>query len=184
MGHSRAQKKANHDKIVAVASRRMRERGLAGVSVAEIMAEAGLTHGGFYAHFASRDDLVREALAFAFAESERRGKKAADKALDKTGGDAFAAWAESYLSPAHRDDVARGCALAALAPEISRGDVETRAVLTEDLKRRLAERGRKSEAAMLAALSTAVGALMLSRAVEDEELSRQILDAAKSALVR
>lgn len=180
MGHSRAQKKANHDKIVAVASRRMRERGLAGVSVAEIMAEAGLTHGGFYAHFATRDDLVREALAFAFAESERRGKKAAEKA----GGDPFTAWVESYLSPAHRDDVARGCALAALAPEISRSDAETRAVLTEDLKRRLAGRGRKSEAAMLASLSTAVGALMLSRAVEDEELSRQILDAAKGALAR
>jgi len=180
VGHSQAQKKANHDKIVAIASRRMRERGLVGVSVAEIMAEAGLTHGGFYAHFSSRDELVREALAFAFAESERRGKKAAEKA----GGDPFTAWVESYLSPAHRDDVARGCALAALTPEVSRSDSETRAVLTEDLKRRLGARGRKSEAAMLAALSTAVGALMLARAVDDEELSRAILDAAKGALAR
>ena len=67
MGHSQAQKKANHDKIVAIASRRMRERGIDGVSVADLMAEAGLTHGGFYAHFASRDDLVREALAFGLA---------------------------------------------------------------------------------------------------------------------
>lgn len=179
MGHSQAQKKANHDRIVAIAARRMRERGLAGVSVAELMAEAGLTHGGFYAHFRSREHLVREALAFAFAESERRGAKAAAKA----GGDPRAAYFRSYLSPAHRDDVARGCALAALAPEIARsGDAETRALLTGDVRRRLAARGRKSEAAALAELSTAVGALMLSRAVDDEALSRAILEAAKAAL--
>jgi len=180
LGHSQAQKAANHDRIVAIASRRLRERGLDGVSVAEIMAEAGLTHGGFYAHFASRDELVREALAFAFAESERRGKKAAAKA----GGDPYRAWVESYLSPAHRDDIARGCALAALAPDIARGPAQTRALLTADLRRRLAARGRKSEPAALAALATAVGALMLARAVDDEALSRAVLDAAKSALAK
>ncbi len=180
MGHSQAQKKANHDRIVAIAARRMRERGLDGVSVADVMAEAGLTHGGFYAHFATRDDLVREALVFAFEESERRGKKAAAKA----GGDPRAAYFESYLSLAHRDEVARGCALASLAPDIARASEQTRALLSEDIKRRLAARGRKSEAAALADLSTAVGALMLSRAVEDEALSRAILEAAKAALTR
>lgn len=178
MGHSQAQKKANHDKIVAIASRRMRERGVDGVSVVDVMAEAGLTHGGFYAHFASRDELVREALEFALAESERRSSKAVAKA----GGDPHTAWVESYLSTAHRDEVARGCALAALAPEIARAPEETRDVLTDDIKRRLGARGRKSEEKALAALSTAVGALMLARAVNDEALSRQLLDAAKAAL--
>lgn len=178
MGHSQAQKKANHERIVAIAARRMRERGIDGVSVADIMAEAGLTHGGFYAHFASRDDLVREALAFALAESERRS----GKAVAKAGGDPHAAWVESYLSPAHRDEVARGCALAALGPEIARAPEATRELLTADIKRRLAARGRKSEDKALAALATAVGALMLSRAVSDEALSRQLLDAAKAAL--
>jgi TetR/AcrR family transcriptional repressor of nem operon len=180
LGHSQAQKQVNHARIVAIAARRLRERGLDGVSVAEIMAEAGLTHGGFYAHFSSRDDLVREALAFALSESERRSKKAAAK----LGGDPFQAWAESYLSAAHRDDVARGCALAALGPEVARAPRETRALLTQDLQRRLGARGRKSEAAALAALSTAVGALILARAVDDETLSDAILTAARAALAK
>ncbi len=182
MGHSQAQKKANHDKIVAIASRRMRERGIDGVSVADIMAEAGLTHGGFYAHFASREELVREALAFGLAESERRSSKAIAKATSGSGGDAHAAWVESYLSVAHRDEIARGCALATLAPDIARAPEETRDLLTADIKRRLGARGRKSEETALAAISTAVGALMLSRAVNDEALSRQLLEAAKAAL--
>ena len=107
VGHSQDEKKANHERIVEIAAARMRQSGTEAPGVAEIMREAGLTHGGFYKHFSSRDELVAEAAEHAFASSARR----TDDALDGAG-DPLAAFVDFYLSAAHRDGAADGCAVA------------------------------------------------------------------------
>src|ERR1700753_1654966 len=108
MGHSREEKEKSHRQIVEIAAARMREAGTDGPGVAEIMGAAGLTHGGFYKHFDSRDDLVAEAVDAAIAQGEE-GYRAV------TGGaaDPLAAFVDWYLSADHRDDVGSGCAVVA-----------------------------------------------------------------------
>src|SRR5262249_4636484 len=105
---------------------RFREAGLQGIGVAEVMKEAGLTHGGFYRHFNSREDLVREALEHAFAASDARIANLTTVA--KTPG--LDATIDAYLSKAHRDAPGEGCAMAALACDIARADPATRAAFT------------------------------------------------------
>ncbi len=186
MGHSQAEKQASRDRILQAAAALVRERGIDGVGLAELMAEAGLTHGGFYRHFASRDDLIAEALARALAEGEVRLAAASDAAAAP-----LSALARAYLSTAHRDDVASGCAVAALAPDVARAAPDVRRLFTRqivrnaDLIRRCAstERGAPADRAdALNALSLMAGALMLARAVDDPALSDDILAAARSSL--
>src|SRR5580658_3803342 len=107
VGHSKAAKSSSHDRILDVAARRFRERGFDGVGLAELMAEAGLTHGGFYKHFASRDALVAEATARAFESVDRKfATQPPDAARAR-----LAAFLDAYLAPAHRDDPGDGCAI-------------------------------------------------------------------------
>lgn len=180
-------KEATHERIVDEAARALRRDGYDGVRVAEIMNEAGLTHGGFYAHFASRDALVVEAVERAAQSSlEALGAMAVARPGDAGGG--LAALAERYLSNTHAERVESGCVLAALASETPRQPAEVRAVATRnvegfvDVVERLlpgcdGDEGRRDDAhVMVAAL---VGALVLARAVDDPELSRELRGAVK-----
>jgi TetR/AcrR family transcriptional regulator, transcriptional repressor for nem operon len=179
MGYSKAQKARTHKRIVAIASRRFREKGLAGFGIAELMKEAGLTVGGFYKHFDSRDALVAEAVSSAFADWQRRLDAPA------SGGPpvSYAKLIDDYLSDAHRKNPGTGCAFSALAPEIARSDKRTRALTTEQVRDDLEliaallpgkdNRAARSRAVLI--FSALVGAMSLARAVSDESLSREIL---------
>src|SRR5258708_17290330 len=179
VGHSKVEKAKTHKRIVAIACKRFREDGLAGVGIAKLMKEAGLTVGGFYKHFGSRDDLVSQALSSAFGAWNRRMDAAA------SGGPpvSYARLIDDYLNEAHRDNPGTGCAFSALAPEIARSDKRTRALATEQIRNDLQLLagllpGKNKRAARSKAISTysaLVGAMSLARAVSDEALSREIL---------
>src|ERR1700716_2464702 len=130
MGYSKAQKAKTHERIVKLASKRFRKDGLAGVGISDLMKEAGLTVGGFYKHFDSRDDLVAEAVSSAFGGWKRRVDAAA------SGGPAvsYTKLIDEYLSEAHRDNPGSGCAFSALAEEIARSDKRTRALASEQVR--------------------------------------------------
>src|ERR1700759_5292927 len=115
MGHSQIDKEKNHQRIVEVAARKIRESGIDGPGVAEIMRAAGLTHGGFYKHFDSRDDLIAEAVEHSFAESQEATAAVIDQAEDPLS--AFVDW---YVSAEHRDDPASGCSVVALGADAAR----------------------------------------------------------------
>ena len=181
MGYSQAQKKSNHDSIVAIAATRFRELGLDGLSVAAIMQEAGLTHGGFYSHFHSRDDLVAQALAHAFAEDEARLLRA----MKRRGGPSLDTFLDVYLSPTHRDTPGQGCTLAAVAGEAARKGSVVKDLFSarmEGYSARLAPSLGLSPDRMLAVFSAAAGALVLSRAVGDLSLSDRLLASARRDL--
>ena len=179
MGYSQAQKEKTHKRIVSIASKRFREKGLAGFGIAELMKEAGLTVGGFYKHFDSRDELVAEALSDAFGVWQRQKEAAEATAQPLT----FAKLIDDYLSDVHRRNPGAGCAFSALAPEIARSDKRTRALTTDQVKAdlellvRLLSGRNKCAARSRAILtfSALVGAMSLARAVSDEALSREIL---------
>jgi TetR/AcrR family transcriptional repressor of nem operon len=181
MGHSKAQKTKTHKRIISIASKRFREKGLARVGIAELMKEAGLTVGGFYKHFDSRDDLVAEAVSSAFGGWKRRVDAA------KAGGPSvsLAKLIDDYLDEAHRDNPGTGCAFSALAPEIARSDKQTRALTSEQVRNDIQliagllpgkDKSRARSRAILT-FSALVGAMSLARAVSDEGLSREILEA-------
>jgi TetR/AcrR family transcriptional repressor of nem operon len=179
MGYSKAQKARTHKRIVAIASKRFREKGLAGFGIAELMKEAGLTIGGFYKHFDSRDALVAEAVNSAFGGWKRRVEAAKSSGppvpYEKLIGD--------YLNEAHRDNPGTGCAFSALAPEIARSDQRTRALTSEQVRNdiqliaalRPAKDKRTARSRAILTFSALVGAMALARAVSDEALSREIL---------
>jgi TetR/AcrR family transcriptional repressor of nem operon len=179
MGYSKAQKAKTHERIVKLAAKRFREEGLAGIGIAELMKEAGLTVGGFYKHFNSRDDLVAEALNSAFGTWERRVEAA------KSGGPPvfYEKLIDDYLSEAHRDNPGTGCTFSALAPEIARTDKRTRALTSQQVRNdiqliaalRPAKDKRAARSSAILTFSALVGAMALSRAVSDETLSREIL---------
>jgi TetR/AcrR family transcriptional repressor of nem operon len=179
MGHSQTEKKKNHERIVRTASKRLREKGLEGVGIADLMKEVGLTVGGFYKHFESRDDLVVEALRSAFGTWRRQSDAAASGGPPLT----YAKLVDGYLSEAHRDHPGSGCAISALTGEIARSGKRTRALLTEEIRNAFQliadltpgkDEGPARSGAILT-LSALVGAIGLSRAVSDEALSREIL---------
>jgi TetR/AcrR family transcriptional repressor of nem operon len=179
MGHSRAEKAKTHKRIVSIASKKFREEGLAGVGIAALMKEAGLTVGGFYKHFDSRDDLVAEAVSSAFGGWKRRVDAAASGGPQVS----LAKLIDEYLNAAHRDDPGTGCAFSALATEIARSDKRTRAITTEQVRNDIQLiagliPGRDAHAASSQAIltfSALVGAMSLARTVSDEALSREIL---------
>jgi TetR/AcrR family transcriptional repressor of nem operon len=179
MGHSQTQKTKNHERIVRTAAKRFREKGLAGVGIADLMQEVGLTVGGFYKHFDSRDDLVVEALRYALDTRRGQAEAAASGGPPLT----YAKLVDDYLSEKHRDHPGSGCVISALAAEIARSGKRTRALLTEEIRRALQsiadltpgkDEGPARSAAILT-LSALVGAIGLARAVSDEGLSREIL---------
>ncbi len=186
MGYSRAEKAKTHKRIVSIASKKFREEGLAGVGIAELMKEAGLTVGGFYKHFDSRDDLVAEAVKSAFGSWQRRVDGA------KSGGPAIslAKLIDDYLSEAHRDNPGSGCAFSALAPEIARSDERTRSLTSEQVRNDIqlltdlvsAKDKRAARSRAILVFSALVGAMSLARAVSDETLSREILKTVEEVL--
>ena len=188
MRYTKDHKQETHARIVKKASVKLRERGAHGIGVADLMKEAGLTHGGFYAHFASREALVVEAFVYAMERSNAAWRK---KVEAMPPAERFAAIVESYLSPAHRDDPGRGCALPALAAEIGRESAKTRrafAAKFEDMVEMLAEQipDVSVEAAReqaMAALATMVGTLVLARVSGSGKLSDDILAAGRDTLL-
>jgi TetR/AcrR family transcriptional repressor of nem operon len=188
MRYSKEHKSETHARIVKKASVKLRERGAHGIGVADLMKDAGLTHGGFYAHFASREALVIEAFAYAMDRSTARWRK---KAEEIPPDQRFAAIVDAYLTPLHRDDPGNGCAVPALAAEIAREGVKTRRAFSAKLEQMIdmmAEQipGRSRKAAReqaMASLATMVGTMILSRAGGGGELSDDILAAGRSALL-
>jgi TetR/AcrR family transcriptional repressor of nem operon len=188
MGYSQAQKEKTHQRIVAIASKRFREKGLAGFGIAELMKEAGLTVGGFYKHFDSRDELVAEALSDAFGVWQRQKEAAASDGQPLS----FEKIIDDYVSDAHRRNPGAGCAFSALAPEIARSDKQTRTLTTDQVKADLdllagLLPGRDKRAARSRAIltfSALVGAMSLARAVSEEALSREILKTVADLLKR
>ncbi|HEX7841449.1 MAG TPA: TetR/AcrR family transcriptional regulator [Kofleriaceae bacterium] len=179
-------KAETHERIVETAARAIREHGYAGASVADVMKQAGLTHGGFYAHFASREAMLEEALECAAAEGLSRLMAVSQLAEPGHGLEAIVA---SYLSDRHVEHPEGGCTLAALGTETARQAPGLRRVATRNVTataRLLAEqlpggdtganRAENRDRA-LAMLSGMVGALILARMVDDPALSRAVRDA-------
>lgn len=183
---SREQAQENREKVVAAAARLFRERGIDGIGVAELMKSVGLTHGGFYGQFGSKEELVAEACTWAFERSVAKWKRTV-AAHPEEGVGAIAA---SYLRPEHRDRPGAGCAAAALAGDMAREGVHARQAFTQGVRDLVgvmaASRGdappeeRQREA--LADFSLMVGAVVLARAVDDAELADGILAAARDKL--
>jgi TetR/AcrR family transcriptional repressor of nem operon len=185
MGYSQADKAETHARIVALAAKRLREKGLDGLSIADLMKEAGLTHGGFYKHFASRDDLVAEAVHAALASA---GSQPTPAGKERS----LAEFIKSYLSHAHRDNPGTGCAVCAFMNDMSRASDKAKAPYTEQVRRNIetfsqklpagTERERRAKAIMT--LSAMAGALGLARAVQDSSLSDEILSTVSKSLVK
>ena len=179
MGHSRAEKAKTHKRIVSIASKKFREEGLAGVGIAALMKEAGLTVGGFYKHFDSRDDLVAEAVSSAFGGWKRRVDAGASGGPSVS----LARLIDDYLNATHRDDPGTGCAFSALAPEIARSGKRTRALTTEQVRNDIqliaglipARDAHAVRSQAILIFSALVGSMSLARAVSDKALSHEIL---------
>jgi TetR/AcrR family transcriptional regulator, transcriptional repressor for nem operon len=176
-------KEATHERIVSVAARAIRRSGYDGASVADVMKEAGLTHGGFYAHFASREVMLAEAMRQACVES---ATAATDVAASVRPDTALAAMLNAYLSRAHVERVEMGCPLAALGSETARQAPEVRRVTTRHIKEMIDLIARQSpdwgqpsaHQRALVTLATMVGALLLARAVDERDLSDDLREAA------
>ena len=188
MRYSREHKLETHARIVKKASVRIREKGAHGIGVADLMKDAGLTHGGFYAHFDSREALVIEAFAYAMDRSTERWRKLAETIPPEK---RMATIVETYLTPLHRDDPGHGCAVTALGAEIARESPKTRkafAAKLEQMADMLAEQipdvpRKAARKQALATLSTMVGTLVLSRIAGSGELSDDILGAGRDAVL-
>ena len=176
---SREQVAENRARIIAAAGRLFRERGFDSVSVAEVMREAGLTHGAFYGYFPSKEALIAESIV--------ESQAAPTRALPHL---SPAEYADAYLSAQHRDDPGGGCAFAALGCEAARGSAELRRGMTASVRRGVerfaadaqgASKDEKRRAA-IAAWSAMVGAATLARIVDDDALSREILEATRASL--
>jgi TetR/AcrR family transcriptional repressor of nem operon len=186
MRYSKEHKQETHARIVKKASVRLREKGAHGIGVADLMKEAGLTHGGFYAHFDSREALVIEAFGYAMDRGNERWRKLAEQTPpDKR----LATLVENYLTPLHRDDPGNGCAVPTLGAEIARESPKTRRAFSAKLDRMVEmiadlipdvprKAARKQATGTLA---TMIGTLVLSRIAGSGEFSDEILGAGRDA---
>lgn len=182
---SREQAAENRDRIIDAAGRLFRERGFDGIGVANLMKAAGLTHGGFYGHFASKEDLEVQACARALAQSTATWRAMAAKVPEAP----LKGFLDDYLTARHRDRRGEGCIYAALAADVARQNSPAlrRAFTTglqpwiDTLVRIVPGRSRAARRqTALAYLSAMVGALILARAVDDAALSDEILAAARA----
>ena len=186
MRYSKEHKQETHARIVRKASVRLREKGAHGIGVADLMKEAGLTHGGFYAHFDSREALVIEAFNYAMDRSTDRWRKIVEQTPPEK---RFASIVESYLTTIHRDDPGHGCAVPTLGPEIAREGPKARRAfaakldeMIEMMADQVPELPRKAARKQaIAALSAMAGALVLSRIAGTGEFSEEILGAGREA---
>lgn len=176
---SKEQAAENRERVLEVAARLYREHGFEGVGVADIMKAAGLTHGGFYGQFASKEALMVEASERAVSQADALWARLIEKSPE----DPLAAITEAYLSIRHRDEPGRGCALAALGADISRSPSTVRHSVTQGFSKLLGVLtglmpGRSKSAKRdkaLVAYASMVGAVVLARAVDDSALSEEIL---------
>ena len=184
-----SRKEESHERIVEAAARAIRRSGYRGTGVAEIMKDAGLTHGGFYAHFASREAMLAEAADRAGAETVALSGRIAAAAPPKQ---ALRAMLEAYLSKAHVESIETGCAIAALGSEMPRQAPEVRRAATRNIKEMIDLVARQSpdwgkpgaHERALVTVSTMLGALVLARAVDDPRLSNEVREAALKSVVR
>jgi TetR/AcrR family transcriptional repressor of nem operon len=188
MRYSREHKLETHARIVKKASVRLRERGAHGIGVADLMKDAGLTHGGFYAHFDSREALVIEAFVYAMDRSMERWRKLAEQTPpDKR----LVTIVDSYLTAVHRDNPGHGCAVPTLGAEIARESPKTRktfAAKLDQMIEMLAAQvpGVPRKAARkraLATLATMTGTLVLARIAGNGDFSDEILGAGRDAVL-
>jgi TetR/AcrR family transcriptional repressor of nem operon len=171
-------KEKTREQIVETAARAFREEGVAGVGIGELMGRAGLTHGGFYAHFASKDALVAEACGRAVDQTWAQMHELVSQAPP---GEELAAFIRAYVSRTHRDDPGGGCMMPTIGSEMARQDPDVRAAFTGQIRRVL----QNVEALMppapdredraLTLLAGMAGAVLLSRAIADPALSDRIL---------
>src|SRR5881398_2774914 len=184
---STSRKEQTHERIVEAAARAIRRSGYNGTGVADIMKDAGLTHGGFYAHFGSREAMLAEAADRAGAEAVAASARIAGSASPQR---ALLELVRAYLSRAHVEDIERGCPVAALGSEMPRQAPEVRRAATRRIKEMIDLVARQSpdwgqpgahEHALVTVI-TMVGALVLARAVDDPRLSDALLKAALKQL--
>ena len=183
---TRKQAAANREKVLDVAGTLFRERGFDGIGVADIMKRAGLTHGGFYGQFGSKDDLAAETTARVL------GKAGWQERLTGKANPSFGDMVRAYLSPRHRDDPGTGCLISALGSDAARQPRAVRRAFTDGFRARIdalvklvpgrSQAARREKA--LATMAGLVGALILSRAADDPALSDEILKATATELGR
>jgi TetR/AcrR family transcriptional regulator, transcriptional repressor for nem operon len=186
MRYSREHKQETHDRIVRKASVRLREKGAHGIGVADLMKEAGLTHGGFYAHFDSREALVIEAFAYAMDRSMEHWRKISEQTPSEK---RLAQIVETYLTPLHRDDPGHGCSIPSLGAEIARESPKARKAFAgklDEMIEMMADHitGVPRKAARkqaIATLATMAGTLLLARIAGTGELSDEFLKAGRDA---
>jgi TetR/AcrR family transcriptional regulator, transcriptional repressor for nem operon len=188
MRYSREHKLETHARIVKRASVRLREKGAHGIGVADLMKDAGLTHGGFYAHFDSREALVIEAFTHAMDRSTERWRKLAEQTSPEQ---RIAAIVDSYLTPMHRDDPGHGCAIPTLGAEIARESPRTRKAFAAKLEQMidaiaaqipdLPRKAARKQAT--AAIATMMGTLVMARVAGNGEFSEEILNSGREAVL-
>jgi TetR/AcrR family transcriptional regulator, transcriptional repressor for nem operon len=177
-----------HRKIVKDAARRVRAEGITGAAVSAVMRDAGLTHGGFYKHFGSKDDLLTESLGEAFREIADRLAHAAEQSQPGT---AWKAVVKAYLSPEHCDHPECGCPLAALAPELARAGKAMKAPILGELikyKTRMlplmpGRRAADKERAFFGIFSMMIGAVAIARILPDPSARARVLAGARDFLL-
>jgi TetR/AcrR family transcriptional regulator, transcriptional repressor for nem operon len=183
VGHSQADKAQSRQRILDAAALQLRELGLSGVSIGDLMKSAKLTHGGFYGHFSSRDDLIAEALEKAL----RDGEESAIRTGSTKGPRTLKSFLNSYLSKTHRDNPRTGCAISALAGDVARADIRARSIMSDRLGKYfdnikdIADEDDNDFA--MAVMSMVVGAVTLSRVMKDEKISDKLLLAARKAIL-
>ena len=188
MRYSREHKLETHARIVKKASVRLREKGAHGIGVADLMKEAGLTHGGFYAHFDSREALVIEAFTHAMDRSTERWRKLAEQTPPEK---RLAMIVNTYLTPLHRDDPGHGCSIPALGAEIARESPKTRRAfagrleqMIDTLAAQLPGVPRKAARKQaMAAIATMMGTLVLARVAGNGGFSDELLGAGRDAVL-
>jgi len=183
-----SRKEATHERIVEAAARAIRRSGYGGTGVADIMKAAGLTHGGFYAHFASREAMLAEAAERAGSEAVAASTRIAAAAPPQQ---ALESLLRAYLSKEHLESIEQGCPVAALGSEMPRQAPEVRRAATRGIKEMIDLVARQSpdwgqpraHQRALVTVATMVGALLLARAVDDTRLSDALREAALEHLV-
>jgi TetR/AcrR family transcriptional repressor of nem operon len=176
-------------KIVKDASRRVRTEGVTGAAVSAVMRDAGLTHGGFYKHFGSKDELLMESLSQAFQEIADRLAQAGEQSQPET---AWKAIVKAYLSPEFCDHTEYGCPLPALAPELARADKTMKAQIFEELKKYKSrmlpfmpgQRTADKERAFFSIFSTMIGAIEIARMLPELAMRERVLGSARELLLR
>jgi TetR/AcrR family transcriptional regulator, transcriptional repressor for nem operon len=188
MRYEKGHKETTRRRIIETAAERFRKEGIANVGVANLMSELGLTQGGFYNHFESKDDLAREALAMGQGRMRERWLNVSTKTDQANLEDLVT----SYLSTSHRDNVGRGCMLAALAIEIGRSEGPVREQLTQSIKAMVklvgsvlpeSQKPEQREADAMAVVSSLIGTMILARAVDDAEMSDRFLEIGRRAAI-